>query len=495
MGLFDIFRRTKNEAPTTEAKRQVDKQTQGRLLPWLGTSSRPSYRESTATLRHARDESRNLAQNNVYAKRGLQLLRQGVVGPSGIRLQVQALNNAGKLDTVDSAAVERAWYTFSKKGNLTVCGRWSLTDVLGVIIESVCDREGEILIRRHRGPHNKFGYALQLIEPDHLDENYNGELNNGNIIRAGIETNQYGKPVAYHLFESHPRDTTGGGKRVRVPADEIWHLYIPHRPTDLRGNPGLASAAFRVGMLESFEEAAVTAARNAARRVEYLKQRHADGLDTDTDATTDAAKLVDDELGTMWLLPSDLDHSFTDPKHPTANYAEFVKAQLRGISISTNNIYNDLAGDMEGVNYSALRHFRLQQVDYYRTLQQWLITDFLTPLFEEWLPLALLSGGITIPRPDASEFPLPFKPQKYSRHKWIPRGYEWVDPQKQVTAEILAIKAGIKTLSDVLAEQGKDFDEHVARLAAEREVLAAAGISIEGITDALLISTNTDANE
>lgn len=487
MGFFDFFRRHNKQDAAPQA-RQVDKHTQSRLLPWLGTSSRPSYRESTATLSTRRDEARNLAANNVYAKRGLQLLRQGVVGPNGIRLQVQALNDAGKLDTVDSAAIEDAWRVFSKKGNLTVCGRWSLTDVLGIIVESVADREGEILIRRRRGGHNKFGYAIQLIEPDHLDETYNADLHNGNTIRAGIELNEFGRPVAYYLFQSHPRDTSGGKKRMRVPASEIWHLYIPHRPTDLRGSPALAAAAFRVGMLESYEEAAVTAARNAARRSEYLKRRGADmSAIPDSDGENSALELmVDDELGTMWLLPENMDHGSTDPKHPTANYGEFVKAQLRAISLSTNNVYNDLSGDMDGVNYSALRHFRLQSHDYYRSLQQWLIDNFLTPLYEEWLAAALLAGAIVITRPNGSTFPLPFKIQKYSNVHWIPRGYEWVDPQKQVTAEILAVKAGIKSVSEIIADQGKDFDEHLAILEAERKAFAAAGISIEGVTDSLL---------
>jgi capsid protein len=43
--------------------------------------------------------------------------------------------------------------------------------------------------------------------------------------------------------------------------------------------------------------------------------------------------------------------------------------------------------------------------------------------------------------------------------RWMPRGWAWVDPAKEVEAYALAVRNGFKTLSEVVAEQGGDLEE------------------------------------
>jgi capsid protein len=51
----------------------------------------------------------------------------------------------------------------------------------------------------------------------------------------GIEVDSYLRPQAYHFYANHPGDTYAGnvrtnGRRLRVPADEVIHLFLPERP-------------------------------------------------------------------------------------------------------------------------------------------------------------------------------------------------------------------------------------------------------------------------
>ena len=74
---------------------------------------------------------------------------------------------------------------------------------------------------------------------------------------------------------------------------------------------------------------------------------------------------------------------------------------------------------------------------------------------------------------------LPVDPVKYEenrdhflQHQWIPPGWPWVDPQKEVQADIAAIEAGLTTQTESLASRGRDFDETLQQI--EREMRAKA---------------------
>ena len=66
-------------------------------------------------------------------------------------------------------------------------------------------RDGEVLVRKIKNPAgNRFGFSLQFIEADYLDDQYNNTASNGNEVRMGVEITKEGKPVAYWLFEDNP---------------------------------------------------------------------------------------------------------------------------------------------------------------------------------------------------------------------------------------------------------------------------------------------------
>jgi capsid protein len=87
-------------------------------------------------LRNLRALSRHLA-NNEYAKRFLGLLKNNVVGPTGIRLQAMPLDDDGKVDRADAKYIETAWKDFCRAGIPTVDGRLSMIDACKLFIETL----------------------------------------------------------------------------------------------------------------------------------------------------------------------------------------------------------------------------------------------------------------------------------------------------------------------------------------------------------------------
>jgi hypothetical protein len=57
------------------------------------------------------------------------------------------------------------------------------------------------------------------------------------------------------------------------------------------------------------------------------------------------------------------------------------------------------------------------------------------------------------------------------------RSWNWVDPQKEMTAAITGLQAGILSLSDVAANYGKDSEELLSQIARDRKLMDQFGIS------------------
>jgi capsid protein len=67
------------------------------------------------------------------------------------------------------------------------------------------------------------------------------------------------------------------------------------------------------------------------------------------------------------------------------------------------------------------------------------------PIWRAWIGAAVLAGA------------LPSGDSNYDV-KWIPPGFAWVDPLKDIKAQIMAVRAGFKSRAEVVSEQGYDVE-------------------------------------
>jgi lambda family phage portal protein len=171
-----------------------------KLDDWTGTAMSPDqFITQMQPILVAR--SREQWSNNDYVRGFIRLVRQNVIGATGIKLQAAVTKPRGDLDTNANKAIETAWLKWGEAGNCEVTGKMSWRALTALCIET-CARDGEFILRKIYGPDaGPFGFSLQIIDPQRLMvryENYN--INgSGNFIRQGIEFNRYGRPVAYHF--------------------------------------------------------------------------------------------------------------------------------------------------------------------------------------------------------------------------------------------------------------------------------------------------------
>ena len=424
-----------------------------------------------------RARSRQLTQNNPYGQKFLRMVASNVVG-QGFTLQNRSMDG-NKPDTTDAKAIETAFAAWSRRGVCDVTGQLSFAELCRLVMRTVaCD--GEVLMRKVRGRGvNPFGFALQVLDIDRLMVQEQRKLDNGNVMRMGVEINPLGKPVAYWVCSNHPMDPfmqSGGALVERIPAEDVFHFFIPVRPEQRRGVPWMHAAIERLYHIGELDQSALVAARKGADTLGFFVSPN--GLPPDVDgAGTDGAAIEVSVPGTFDTLPEGYDIKNFDSKYPNDVYPAFIKSALRAVASAIGVAYNGLANDLEGVNYSSIRSGVLEEREFWMELQDWFTSAFLIPLYEEWLRLALGMGAVTGP----TGFPLPAtKFAKFSAHEWQGRRWGWVDPLGDVQAKVLMMNNGLTSRTRIAAELGLDREQVWNELQREEEEMKSMQLNLAG---------------
>lgn len=86
----------------------------------------------------------------------------------------------------------------------------------------------------------------------------------------GVEMDANGRRRAYHFWKRHPTER-GTRELVRIPAGEIIHHYVRHRPGQTRGYALLAPVLTTVKMVDGLTEAELVASRLAAAKMGFIR--------------------------------------------------------------------------------------------------------------------------------------------------------------------------------------------------------------------------------
>lgn len=429
--------------------------------------------------------SRDQAANNDYARAFLRLCEQNIVGPQGVVLQAQVRGSDGKLDAETNEALEAAFAEWGRPENCDVTGRksWRAMQSLAVITAA---KDGEFFVRKVSGPDaGPWGFALQMLDPqrcpvDHDMDRVPGRA--GNFVRHGIEFTAYGRPVAYHFTAVDDADfdyRIGGRKFVVIPAEQIIHGFKEEIVGQKRGLPWMATALYRMRHVIGFEHAAVMNARAGAAKMGFFQYR--EGFGGPDPAEEPAPLEIDAEPLSFHELPPGVEFKEFNPQYPNGEFAVFNKAMLRGIASGLGVAYNTLANDLEGVNFSSIRQGSLDERDRWKTDQEWLIETLVRPVFEAWLPRALLAGRVKVKgRPVSAA-----RVDALRAAEFQPRRWQWIDPRADVEAAVASKNNLLVAPSALIREQGRDPQTVWREIAADIEAMRAAGIPDEFIMAAM----------
>ncbi|KQV51351.1 phage portal protein [Duganella sp. Root336D2] len=468
-------------ANAKERKRQYAGAAMGRSASDWNVLNTSADSEIITSLRTLRARSRELCRDNEYAKAAKRIIVNNVIG-TGVGMQAQVSTAGKKLIGRINQAIEDEYTDWSDKDTCDPAGKLHFPDMERLILGSLVEN-GEVLVRKIRRPfgRGRIPYALELIEADRLVDQWSvARAGNGNQIRMGVEQDEWGRPVAYWLYPTHPGDYQFSAfvesALIRVPADDMFHLFIPDRVGQTRGVPWFHAIIKRLRNMAGYEEAEIVAARAAASIVGIIQTP--DELVPDSESFVGEGEAGAHQGPTLSMEPGTFQQlgpgeTFTgfNPSRPNQAMDPFMRFMLRAFATGVGVSYASVSADYSQSNYSSSRLALLDERDCWRALQGWFIRAFRQEVHRDFMNASVLAGALSFPDYFSNQ-------RKYCAVRFKPRGWSWIDPTKEVTAYRTAVRAGFMTVSDVIAltSEHADAEDVFNERAAELEMMAEKGL-------------------
>ncbi|QJP14336.1 phage portal protein [Starkeya sp. ORNL1] len=389
--------------------------------------------------------ARSLVANNAYAAAAVEAWAAALIG-------------TGIVPTV-KAVIAARWLAWTDEADADGVGDfYALTALMvrGMVID------GESFALLINAP---AGLRLRVLHPEQVDAALTRPLPNGGRIVNGIEFDAFGTRVAYHIFKDRPELGLGLPLTpVRVPAEDVVHLFRTDFPGQVRGVSWFAPALVRLAELDEWHGAQIMRQKVGALVTGFVTS--VDGA-VPFDGEQDGSALIGSlEPGAMVVLPPGKDVRFSDPPAIAEEANSFAKITLHEIAAALGLPYEILTGDLSAVNYSSIRAGLVEWRRRIEMVQHNVIVfQALRPIWRRWVTLELLASRIE------GEF------AAVLAVRWICPRQQWVDPSKDVKAEIDAIGAGLMSRREAVASRGMDIEALDTEIAADQARAKTLGLA------------------
>lgn len=324
----------------------------------------------------------------------------------------------------------------------------------------------------------RYATAIQLLDPDRLS---NPQLTyDQHRLRGGVEIDDDGAAIAYHIRRAHQGDWWSGADSVhwdRYPRETPWgrpiivHDFDSDRAGQHRGGAGVLTPVLqRLKMLVKYDSTELDASIiNAIFGAyiespfdpQFVEQALGDGEEL---GAYQAARVDFHNDRRLSLGGARIPIMFPGEKinavsasRPNGNFAAFESAVLRNAAAGLGISAQQLSNDWSDVNYSSARAALLEAWKTLTRRRDDFASGFAQPIFETWLEEAFEVENFPMPDgvvPDFIELRTAF-----ARVKWIGPARGWVDPVAEKQGAVLGLDAGLSTLENECLEQAEDWEE------------------------------------
>jgi len=451
-------------------------------MDWI--LGRDTSTPSNWELNALRQRTRDLNRNNPIASGATDTIAQNVVGTG---LKPQSKLRADRLGISEEKAnelrrqAESVWEEWCPIADAYDIQHFD--DIQFMVLWKMVE-DGELLVLPTwiTDSWRPFGRAVEVLEIDRLKK----PSGQKDVPETGIELDAMNRPFRYWIEKARKKpgdkiEFSGITKRDKMGRPKVLHIYNPKRPGQMRGVPHFAALVGLFKQLADYLEAEVVAARVAACLAVFVTHNE--------DALEEALAQADPELlekmvtdrnsgrvqsikpGMVSHLESGESIEVVDPRRPGDAFEPFVASMLRFMSMALGLSYEQLTKDFSKTNYSSARAALLEGRRMFKRWRTWLARKLCQPVWELVLEEAWLRGKFDAP--DFYE-----KKHEYCRALWIGGGWGWVDPVKEVQSSDDAIAAGLSTLADECAAQGRDWEEVLEQRAREKAKAAELGLDL-----------------
>lgn len=466
---------------------------------------RPAFASADSAIFPARDLSlaraRDIVRDDPHARAGLDRRVDLLIG-AGVRLVAQidaeslGLDRKRDKETIRSLrrAIEREWRLFALDP-LRFCDatrQMSLNGRFRQIARTwALGGETTSVLRWRKSGGGRYRTCLQTVDPDRLC-NPDGAPDTQRL-RKGIEFDDFGVAVAYHIRNAHPADTYAGldsSVWERVPRETRWgrpvfvHGFEPEREGQTRSITPFHAIVQRLKMIGQHGDLELANATANALIMATMESNLPVGevaamLDpTNSSYVDQRIRHYETHRPTMNgvripVLPPGDTLKFNSNPRPTTAFPAFQTAFLRSVASALGISYEQLSMDWSQTNYSSARAalnevWRNVRRDFAAFVEQ-----VVMPVYLAFLEEAFDRSYIALPAGVPRFWDMP---AAWASSRWIgsPRGY--VDPVKEAQGSGIRLDNLTSTLEAECAEQGIDFEDLLDQREYEDAELKARGL-------------------
>lgn len=411
--------------------------------------------------------ARYLERNSDIAGAAIGAIVRNVVG-TGIKPQARIGDE--KLN----GQIEALWKKWVKHKACDITEQQTFYEIQSMLFKrKIVD--GEILIRKVTDKRAEIPLKLQIIKSDLLDSYMLYAPKTNNVIRSGIELDDYLKPVAYWIQKKSP-DGYITYESERIPADQIIHLWFKNNSDQIRGISDMATIIKRLKDTQDYLDAETVAAKIAACFSIFITKNtigNVPGRDgvVGNKRDKEGKSLETIRPGMITHLRPGEEITTANPSRSITSAKDFVAVQQRLAGAGMGLSYEIMSRDFNKASFSSARQGHLEDRKTFEPMQQYLIDHFCQPIYEEFMDAIVLAGLIKIPN---------YWKYKdiYTYAEWVTPGWTWIDPEKEVKADLLALSNSGMTLAQWCAERGYDWREQLEQMAKEKEFAESLGLTL-----------------